>query len=176
MKVRDGWDPAQYGRFGDERARPFTDLVALVSPPRASRVADFGCGTGALTARLLDAWQPTELIAIDSSPAMLAEVPDTDNRLHPVLGDIAALDDLPVDLGSFDVIVSNAALQWVPNHARVLADWTNRLRPGGQLAVQVPANGDHASHRVLAAVGAELLGPDAPPDPTTVSVLAPSNG
>jgi trans-aconitate 2-methyltransferase len=166
----DAWDPVQYARYRDERAAPFRDLVGLVAPPRAARVADLGCGTGALTVGLLDAWQPAEVLAIDSSPAMLAGVPRADDRLRPVLADIGAL----ADIGTLDVIVSNAALQWVPDHPRVLADWTRRLRPGGQLAVQVPANAAHPSHRLLAAVAAELLGAGAPPDPTAVNVLAPA--
>jgi trans-aconitate 2-methyltransferase len=75
-------------------------------------------------------------------------------------------------------VFSNAALQWVPDHAAVLARWTGSLRPGGQVAVQVPANADHASHLVATKVAAEepfasALGGTPPPDVVAVNVLAP---
>ena len=46
------WNPEQYGRFRDERARPFFDLLDLVQPQRGMRVIDIGCGTGELTREL----------------------------------------------------------------------------------------------------------------------------
>jgi trans-aconitate 2-methyltransferase len=73
-----------------------------------------------------------------------------------------------------DIVFSNAALQWVPDHPRVLAGWRAALAPAGQLAVQVPANADHPSHSVARDLGAEWLGDDAPRDPVAEDVLAPA--
>src|SRR5581483_496774 len=70
-----------------------------------------------------------------------------------------------------DVVFSNAALHWVGDHAGVLSRWTRSLRPGGQLAVQVPANADHPSHSVARALGEELLGAEVPADPVEINVL-----
>lgn len=74
----------------------------------------------------------------------------------------------------FDVVFSNAALHWVPDHEGVLRQWAAALRPHGQLAVQVPANADHPSHTVLREVAVQWLGHDAPPDPVERNVLGPA--
>jgi trans-aconitate 2-methyltransferase len=83
------------------------------------------------------------------------------------------------DLGSWsanaahDVVFSNAALHWAPDHAAVLERWTHALRPGGQLAVQVPTNAGHPAHQIAAETARERLGPGTPPDVADVNVLAP---
>jgi trans-aconitate 2-methyltransferase len=173
--VSDAWNPQQYERFKVERSQPFWDLVDLVEPaPVGGRVVDLGCGTGELTAALVERWQPAELIGIDSSPAMLAEAtPRAGGVLRFERGDLA---DPSVE-GRFDVIVSNAALHWVDDHRAVLARWRDRLGPAGQLAVQVPANLDHPAHRLADEVAHEApffdaLAGDVPPD-TVHTVLRP---
>jgi trans-aconitate 2-methyltransferase len=151
--VPDCWNPDQYDRFKAQRSAPFHDLVALVEPPPpGARVVDLGCGTGELTAGLVERWQPAELIGLDSSPAMLAEAePRARGPLRFVAGDLTE----PGLGGTYDVVLANASLQWVPDHPGVLARWTDLLAPGGQLAVQVPANVDHASHVVADEVAHE---------------------
>ena len=77
-----------------------------------------------------------------------------------------------------DLVLANASLHWVPDHAAVLARWAAALAPGGQLAVQVPANADHPSHLVAAEVAAtepfvSAMGGPPPPDPVAVNVLRP---
>src|SRR5205085_8218596 len=78
-----------------------------------------------------------------------------------------------------DLVLANASLQWVPDHARVLAAWTRALRPGGQLAVQVPANAYMPSHTVADAVAhtepfVSAFGAGGPPsDPVADNVLEP---
>ena len=66
------WDATEYGRFADERARPFFDLLARVRAERPARVVDLGCGTGHLTATLSDRWPTAVVVGVDSSPEMLA--------------------------------------------------------------------------------------------------------
>ncbi|HET9601454.1 MAG TPA: methyltransferase domain-containing protein [Acidimicrobiales bacterium] len=165
--TNDGWSPQQYDRFKAERSAPFRDLVDLVEPPApGARVADLGCGTGELTATLIERWRPAELVGLESSPSMLAEATSrAGGPLRFQQGDLAFPD---ID-GPFDVIVANAALQWVPDHAAVLARWLSLLAAGGQLAVQVPTNLDHASHVVADEVAHEprfhqALGGDVPVD------------
>jgi len=48
-----------------------------------------------------------------------------------------------------DVIISNAVLQWVPEHLAVVASWPGMLADGGWLAFQVPGNFDQPSHQIL---------------------------
>ena len=55
------------------------------------------------------------------------------------------------------LIFSNAALQWVPDHATLLPRLAAMLAPGGVLAVQVPDQQDAPSHRLLREVSAALF-------------------
>lgn len=146
------WDPRQYEQFGSERARPFHDLLAQVDVPAARRVADLGCGTGALTAALLDLWPGAVVVGVDRSPEMLAEALPraVDGRLEFQLGDVRTWE--PAE--PLDVIVSNATLQWVPDHLPVIERLASFLNPGGELAIQVPGNFSEPTHRLLADVAA----------------------
>jgi trans-aconitate 2-methyltransferase len=147
----DAWNPTQYGRFATERARPGEDLLALVRPVPGGTVVDLGCGTGELTARLAEHTGAATTLGIDSSPAMLEraaahetahESGQATGRVRFRRGDITDF----AATGEYDVVFSNAALHWVPDHASLLARLRDALRPGGQLAVQMPANSDHPSH------------------------------
>jgi len=150
--ARDLWDPAQYERFHDERSRPFVDLLALVRPRPGMRIVDLGCGTGELTERLHRTLSARETRGIDASDAMLAKTPArAADGLSFEKGDIADFAPGP----SFDLVFSNAALHWLPDHAGLFARLSAALREGGQIAVQVPANYDHPSHVVAAEVAGE---------------------
>jgi trans-aconitate 2-methyltransferase len=143
------WDPDQYRHFGDERSRPFFDLVGRVAAEHPAVVVDLGCGPGTLTAALARRWPSAEVRGIDNSPEMVkvaqALPVDSGQRLSFALGDVR---DWAPD-GVVDVIVSNAVLQWVPDHLAVLARWAGFVSEGGWLAVQVPGNFDQPSHVVL---------------------------
>jgi trans-aconitate 2-methyltransferase len=163
------WDPEQYNRFADERERPFWELRALLDPVISPRVVDLGCGDGRLTAALHRDLGAASTIGIDLSEAMLAgAAPHTGGGVSFAGGDISTWTGSGVD-----VIFSNAALQWVPDHPAVLRRWREALAAGGQLAVQVPANAGHPSHVVLRELAAERWGADAPPDPVASNVLGP---
>lgn len=163
------WDPAQYNRFAAEREQPFWDLAALLAPTTDADVVDLGCGDGRLTAALAAHLGASVTLGIDTSEAMLAAAAaHAGSGVSFERGDIARW----CDPGGHDVVFSNAALQWVPDHPSVLARWVASLRPGGQLAVQMPANGDHPSHTVARALAEERLGPSAPPD-SAVNVAPP---
>jgi len=140
--VTDTWKPAQYERFRDERAQPFWDLASLVELRPAMRIVDLGCGTGELTAQLHQKLQASETLGIDSSAAMLAQVPQAPG-LRFQQQDIAAFapEEKP------DLIFSNAALHWVPDHGPLFARLRAALAPAGQLAVQMPMTDEHITHR-----------------------------
>ena len=161
----DTWDPEQYERFRAEREQPFRDLLGLVRPRPDMRVVDLGCGTGELTRELHRTLAARETVGLDSSPAMLERsAPHAGGGLRFQAGDIASF----AERDAFDLVFSNAALHWVPDHETLLARLTDALRTHGQLAVQVPANFDHPSHLTATEVGAEL---GLAPHP--VNVLAP---
>jgi trans-aconitate 2-methyltransferase len=130
------WDAAKYHEFEQERARPFVDLMARVRRAGAAAIADLGCGTGHLTRMLAERWPEAAVTGVDSSAQMLEQAGPLaiPGRLEFVLGDLAAWSPArPLDL-----IVSNAALHWVSDHAGLLARLAGMLAPGGTLAVQAP--------------------------------------
>lgn len=140
------WDPIQYGRYGAERARPFLDLVARIDAAAPRRVVDLGCGPGTLTALLSERWPEAHVEGIDASTEMIAEaLPLESPSLTFRIGDIADWAP-PADA---DVIVSNAALQWVPGHRDVVRSCARALPPGGWLAVQLPGNFGSPSHQLM---------------------------
>jgi len=144
------WDPALYQQFQAERAAPFYDLMGLLREPVPNmRIVDLGCGTGELTALLPEAFPGSLVVGVDSSPAMLAKAaPHASARLTFEQDDLSRLD------GEWDLIFSNAALHWIPDHPALLQHLYDCLVPGGQLAVQVPTNHGHPSQVLMAEVAA----------------------
>jgi trans-aconitate 2-methyltransferase len=142
----------QYERFSEERSAPFFDLLALVEPCAGGQVVDLGCGTGELTRMLHERTGARATLGLDSSEAMLARSsPHAGHGLSFELRDIADW----VHAEPVDLVFSNAALHWVDDHPGLFPRLAAALRPGGQLAVQMPANHDHASHLVAEQVAAE---------------------
>jgi len=147
-----------------------------MQPIPGGRAVDLGCGSGELTALMADRTCAADVVGIDSSAAMLTEAAAQERPgLHFSHGDLAAWGGRE---GAVDLVVANAALQWVPDHAGVLRRWTDALAPSGQLAVQVPTNADHAAHRVAAAVASEepfrsMFDGPPPSDPVEANVLRP---
>ena len=149
----DAWNPEVYSRFAEERSRPFFDLLALVTPITGGRAVDLGCGTGALTLELHRRTGAAETLGIDSSKAMLEKAqPHAGGGLQFERGDLAAF---APDDASYDLVFSNAALHWAPDHPWLLANLTRALKPGGQLAFQVPDNFGHPSHRAADKVASQ---------------------
>jgi trans-aconitate 2-methyltransferase len=142
------WDPQQYARYGEERSRPFFDLVGQVAAASPASVVDLGCGPGALTATLAQRWPGAHVLGIDSSPEMIARTAEFQtDAVSFSLADAADFSAVGVD-----VLVSNALLQWVPGHLDLLKRWASELNDGGWMAFQVPANFDSPSHQLMRAV------------------------
>jgi trans-aconitate 2-methyltransferase len=127
------------------------------------RIVDLGCGTGELTRELHEQLSASETLGIDSSESMLAKASPSAGLTFQ-LGDIAAFQsDRP-----FDLIFSNAALHWLPDHEHLFTRLVSLLALKGQLAVQMPANHDHPSHRIAAELAASFG-----IEPRTVNVFPP---
>lgn len=141
------WNPQKYLTFAGQRARPFFDLLSQVGAESPRRIVDLGCGPGNLTEVMIQRWPDAAVEAVDSSPEMVAAA--NERGVNARLGDISAFAPQP----DTDVLLSNAALQWIPEHADLMVGWVGRLEPGAWMAVQVPGNftaTSHASVRVLA--------------------------
>ena len=146
------WDPGAYLRFGDERARPFFDLLSRVQADEPGFVVDLGCGPGHLTAALAARWPAARVLGVDNSPEMIeaAQAART-GGLEFRLADIRTWrPGRPVD-----VITCNAVLQWIPGHEELLTEWVRWLAPGGWLAFQLPGNFDQPSHTIMGELASE---------------------
>lgn len=143
------WDPQQYEHFSDLRNRPFGDLMARVGAESPKRVIDLGCGNGPLTLTLADRWPAAGIVGVDSSESMLRRATELDQegRVQWQHGDVATWRPEPEQ--SPDVIVTNATLQWVPDHFELIDRWLSELPAGGWFAMQVPGNFDAPSHRII---------------------------
>lgn len=140
------WNPDQYLRFAEPRLRPAVDLLARVPLASARQVFDLGCGTGNVTRFLADRWPQAHVTGIDDSEAMLRKARETLPQLRWVQASIASW----AAPAPADVIFSNAALHWLPNHEQLLPALMPMLAPGGALAVQMPNNFAAPSHQAIA--------------------------
>jgi trans-aconitate 2-methyltransferase len=138
------WNPDRYHQFQSQRSAPFDDLLDLVEVRPRLRVVDLGCGTGELTRRLADSLPESNVLGLDSSSQMLERAGEHARPgLRFELGNLAELG------GEWDLIFSNAALQWSENHAGLIPFLFERLSPGGQIAVQVPSNHNSTAHLTI---------------------------
>ena len=169
------WNPDQYRQFAAERAQPFHDLLALIEPASSVRAVDLGCGPGELTVLAAELVDAAQMVGIDNSPAMLASASAC---VRPGVwfeaGDLAQW----TSAADIDLVIASASLQWVPDHASVLRRWSRALAPGGQLAVQVPANACMPSHLVVDELAhspkyLDVFEGVPPPDPVAQNVLEP---
>lgn len=144
------WDPAKYLDYADLRGRPFFDLVGRIGAEAPRRVVDLGCGPGNLTLSLRERWPSAVLEASDSSPDMVAAAR------------AAGIDAVELDVHDWkpapdtDVVVTNAVLQWVPDHRVLLRSWLDALGPGAWFAMQVPGNFDAPSHTLAREVASSF--------------------
>ncbi len=141
------WNPNSYLRHANERSRPFTELINRVHVD-ATSVVDLGCGPGHLMPLLRERWPDAAVHGIDSSAQMLREARSnhTGPRVSYEQVDVREwAPSYPVD-----VVVSNATLQWVPDHLPLLGRWQQQTT--GALAISVPGNYDEPSHVLLRAL------------------------
>lgn len=163
------WNPQQYNRFKAERAKPFFDLMNLVEKdPPIVHAVDLGCGTGELTAELQSSLNTQNLIGIDNSAEMLSEA---QRFVQPGLNfENRSIDEFEPSEKQ-DLIFSNAALQWLPDHQVLFPKILSWVAPAqGQFACQMPYNFDHPSHQIAADI-AKTLFPQSHSQPTR-SLLA----
>lgn len=141
------WDPNKYVQFADHRNRPFYDLTARITAATPRLVVDMGCGPGPLTHSLAQRWPEARVMGLDSSTEMIEQA-----RAKQHAGNLSfewadASSWMPER--ETDVLVSNAMLQWIPEHRQLIARWLDALAPGAWFAAQVPGNFGSPSHTLM---------------------------
>jgi trans-aconitate 2-methyltransferase len=150
--AKDSWNPEQYEKFKNQRSLPFFDLMKMVEPRSGARVIDLGCGTGELTAELHKYMGAAESVGMDSSDEMLKKA--SAFTVEGIRFEIGHIDTWSAK-AEYDLVFSNAALQWVGDHTDLFRRLRESLREGGQLAVQMPMNHDHPTHVIATAMSRE---------------------
>lgn len=180
-----GWNPDQYLKFSDERTQPCRDLAAHIHLPQVRTAIDLGCGPGNSTQVLAERFPDAQITALDSDTAMINVAIQSHPRGRWITGDIAkwaagkppndaaeksaaaspedAAGSSPESGGAgeteneqYDVVFSNAALQWLPDHATLFPQLFNHVARGGALAIQIPSALDRPAHRLLREMAASI--------------------
>ncbi len=145
------WSAKQYVVFEDERTRPVRDLLGAVPRVDAGRAVDLGCGPGNSTELLAARFPGAAVTGLDSSPDMIEAAR---KRLPALRFELAGIESWD-EPGPFDVILANAVLHWVPDHAALFPRLAGKLASGGSLAVQMPDNLEEPAHRLMREVAAD---------------------
>lgn len=153
MRGTNDWDPGIYGRFRGLRLRPALDLLGQVGDLPLGTVVDLGCGDGAVGPLLRARWPDRRIVGVDASPAMCAAAQATGCYDTVDRADVAGwAADGPVAL-----IFSNAALQWMPDHATLIPQLAGSIAAGGMLAIQMPRQYRAPSHRLLREIASDMF-------------------
>lgn len=142
------WNPEKYDEFKSERFAPFYDLISLINIKPAMDIIDLGSGTGELTGKLAAKFPGARILGIDSSAEMLSKAAAfvTENLRfeQKTIEEQIATDQ------KWDLIFSNAAIQWVENHQVLLLKIISTLKPNGQVAIQIPSQKSNVLNQILA--------------------------
>jgi trans-aconitate 2-methyltransferase len=145
------WNPELYLQFKNERTRPSIDLVSRIKIEAPERIIDIGCGPGNSTRVLHCRWPLADITGIDKSEEMIKKARKDYPDQKWAVGDASSLKvDTP-----FDVVFSNAALQWIPKHEVLIPGLFKLVSVGGALAVQVPGNNESPLHQAVYSIAAE---------------------
>ncbi|MDE6469693.1 MAG: methyltransferase domain-containing protein [Eubacterium sp.] len=141
------WNSEQYLKFKKERTQPSIDLVNRINIENPKRIIDIGCGPGNSTVVLKKRYPNAYILGVDFSPNMIekakADYPELDFMLFDATKDFDKLD------GKFDIVFSNACIQWIPNHKKLLSDMMGILNKGGIMALQIPYQFNQPMHRIV---------------------------
>lgn len=144
------WDSGKYLMFENERTQPAIDLVNRINMDNPKKIIDIGCGPGNSTQVLAQKFPSAYILGIDSSANMIETAkhdhPNIDFKICDVSKDLSKLDN------DFDIVFSNACIQWIPNHNELLKNMMGLLKIGGKVAVQTPMNYQEPIHKIIGEV------------------------
>jgi trans-aconitate 2-methyltransferase len=141
------WNAHQYLKFADERIRPCRDLGSRIAVDNPRRVIDLGCGPGNSASVLAERWPNADIAGVDNSDAMIDVARKEQPHRRWIASDI--WDWARTEQAQFDLIFSNAALQWVSDHASLYPRLLERVATGGAFAAQIPADFNALPHQLM---------------------------
>lgn len=141
------WNPEIYNQFKNIRYQPFFDLMELISPEKLQTAVDIGCGTGEQTHILSQKFDEAHFLGIDSSSEMLAKSKEFQNGNLDFK--LASVEEFIETDQKFDLVFSNAALQWSDNHEKLFPKLIEMVSETGQFAVQMPMQADNLLNKIL---------------------------
>lgn len=145
------WDPKIYLAFAAQRTRSAAELLARIAEDSPKHVADLGCGPGNSTELLAARWPEAEIDGIESSAEMLEEARASGIRAKWIQADVATWQPQR----KYDVLYSNAALQWMEGHEHLVPRLMGFVAEAHTFAFQVPRNFDAPSHTLMRTVAEE---------------------
>lgn len=141
------WNPEQYEKFIKDRTQPAIDLASRIDFENPVNILDIGCGPGNSTRVLKNRFPNSKVIGADNSVEMLEKAsslnPDLDFIRLDISGDLSAFTE------KFDIVFSNACIQWIANHKKLLPKLMTLINPNGILAVQIPMQKEHPVHMII---------------------------
>ena len=137
------WNPEKYLLFQRQRTQPAIDLANRVRDCGAETVVDIGCGPGNSTVVLKDVFPDAKILGIDSSASMIGKAKE---KYSDLTFSVCSAEDL---MGNYDLLFSNACLQWIPNHKVLIPQLMGKLTSNGVLAVQMPMNFNEPLFRII---------------------------
>lgn len=165
------WNSEQYLKFKAERTQPAIDLANRITVRAPTDIIDIGCGPGNSTEILKKRYPNAAVVGADNSETMLEAAREKYPDIEFILCDASR--DLDRFCGKFDIVFSNACIQWIPDHHKLLREMMSLLKEGGELAVQIPMNFDEPIHKIIGEIASSEKWRDKCNDPRHFYMLTP---
>jgi len=134
MATQNDWNVELYLKFRNERTQPSIDLVSGISVESPKSIIDIGCGPGNSTQVLAGRWPAAGITGLDNSPSMIEKAKKDYPSQEWILADVMDVDSSV----KYDIVFSNATIQWIPDHKQLIDAMWKLVNDNGALAVQMP--------------------------------------
>ncbi len=141
------WNSRQYLKFEKERTQPAKDLINRIEIDNPNKILDIGCGPGNSTYELKKRWPDAKICGIDNSEDMIYTAKSTYKDIDFAI--VNASNQLHTVNEQYDIVFSNACIQWLPNHHKLLREMMELLNNDGILAIQLPMNFNEPIHQLI---------------------------
>lgn len=144
------WNSKQYLKFKTERTQPAIDLVNRINIDNPKKIIDIGCGPGNSTQVLSSRHPSSYILGVDKSEDMISTANKNYSNLDFMICDVSV--ELSQINNRFDIVFSNACIQWIPDHKQLIRNMLNLCNTNGILAVQIPMNYEEPIHKIIGEV------------------------